>query len=406
MQEPAGPTWLGLRQDLMETLTQCSVPPARRYAGVAGTRPARQAVQEAAAVLRAAERPLLVAGTEVARQRATRQLIELSDRLRAPVVLEDRRGLERVGFPTEHLHCAGLYTPTAPVVRDADAIFFAGCNAFVQFEDVGIDQVPAGVPVIHSHPDPDHLNRVYGADIALAGDQELVLRDVLDAVSDGSPPSGPREPRTTAAVSPAQIRRAALAGLEGRNPITATAAVATLTDLAGPDVTIVNDSTTAASLVLGMISVQTPDQYLATSSGSLGWGMGAALGFQLARPDRRVVAVLGDGVFQFGINALWTAAYYAVPVTYVVLNNQSFAANGAAIQRYRRATGRDADRPMPGVDISGTDVAAAARAFGVESVRIRELSELGPALEDMAAVAAPSLIEVMTDPADLGPAPF
>lgn len=54
-----------------------------------------------------------------------------------------------------------------------------------------------------------------------------------------------------------------------------------------------------------------PDaKFHTAASGSLGWGAGAALGVQLADPARRVVAVLGDGVFQFAMPALWTAARY------------------------------------------------------------------------------------------------
>ncbi|MCK6210538.1 thiamine pyrophosphate-binding protein [Georgenia sp. EYE_87] len=409
VQEPAGPTWLGLRQEVMEAKTQAKPPAAKRYTGAARNRPDEASVRAAARALRSAQHPLLVAGTDLARHGAGELLVQLAEELRAPVVLEDRRSLERVSFPTGHPRYAGPYDPSASVVQEADTVFFAGCNAFVQFEDVGLHQVSDSATIIHSHPDPEHLNRVYGTDIPLLGHQALALQDLLEAVRvEGSSSARPeRRPVVAAPVEPAELRKAALAEPQGNGqPISPAAAVATITELVASDVTIVNDSTTASSLVLRMAPIESPEQYHGTSSGSLGWGMGASLGFQLASPGRRVVAVLGDGVFQFGINALWTAAYYAIPVTYVVLNNQSFAANGAAIQRYRRAAGLDPDRKLPGVDISGTDVSAAARAFGLEAVRVTELSELRSAVQRMSVVAGPSLVEVMTDPADLGPAPF
>ena len=138
-----------------------------------------------------------------------------------------------------------------------------------------------------------------------------------------------------------------------------------------------------------------------STSGSLGWGMGAALGIKMGMPTRPVAAVLGDGVFQFGMPALWTAARYNVPVTYIVMNNQSYAAVGAALRRFGGqavARGR-----FPGVDIAGPRIADVSSAFGVPGQRVQSLAELRESLAATRGVDHPTLIEVMTDPSDFGP---
>jgi benzoylformate decarboxylase len=129
--------------------------------------------------------------------------------------------------------------------------------------------------------------------------------------------------------------------------------------------------------------------------------MGAALGIAMGLPDRRVAAVLGDGVFQFGMPALWSAARSDLPVTYVVLNNRSYAAVGAALRRFG---GEAVERQhYPGVDIAGPRIADVSTAFGVPGVRVDTLADLRESLAASRRADHPTLVEVMTDPAEFGP---
>ncbi|HEY9474924.1 MAG TPA: thiamine pyrophosphate-binding protein, partial [Mycobacteriales bacterium] len=177
--EPTGPTWVGLGQDLMEA-PGGGTPTAARFRVAAATRPDPGAVAEAGALLAAAQRPVLVAGSEVARHGAWPLLVELAELIGAPVVNEDRRTLERTGFPTDHPQFAGTYDVTGPAVADCDVAFFVGARCFVEFEPPGRPNVPSGARVIHSHVDPQEIGRIYGIDVALVGDERLVVADVLE----------------------------------------------------------------------------------------------------------------------------------------------------------------------------------------------------------------------------------
>ena len=129
--------------------------------------------------------------------------------------------------------------------------------------------------------------------------------------------------------------------------------------------------------------------------------MGAALGIAMGMPDRHVAAVLGDGVFQFGLPALWSAARSGLPVTYVVMNNQSYAAVGAALRRFGGVAVEQ--QQFPGVDIAGPRIADISTAFGVPGQRVDTLADLRERLDAASAVDHPTLIEVMTDPSQFGP---
>jgi benzoylformate decarboxylase len=117
-----------------------------------------------------------------------------------------------------------------------------------------------------------------------------------------------------------------------------------------------------------------------------------------ADAGNRVIAVLGDGVFQFGLAGLWTAMHRALPVTFVVVNNRSYGAVKAALRRHDgAAVARDT---YPVTSLAGADIAAIARGFGVGGVRVERLGELEAAL---ALRPGPTVIEVLTDPNDSGP---
>ena len=136
------------------------------------------------------------------------------------------------------------------------------------------------------------------------------------------------------------------------------------------------------------------------STGSLGHGLPIAVGMALSGRYRgdahRVVCLLGDGSFQFGLPALWTAARSGIPVTFVVLNNRTYSAVASALSRFGGAAAEQ-DR-WPGTDIAGLDIAAAARAFGVPAERVPGVADLPRALSAALATSGPAVVEVLTGP--------
>jgi benzoylformate decarboxylase len=109
---------------------------------------------------------------------------------------------------------------------------------------------------------------------------------------------------------------------------------------------------------------------------------------QLAKPERPVVCVLGEGSAQYGITALWTAVAYKVPVTFLVLRNAEYMILKwfAAMEHVDGA---------PGLELPGLDVAAVANAYGMRARDVSGREELTEALrEDVAADDGPRLVQV------------
>jgi len=106
-----------------------------------------------------------------------------------------------------------------------------------------------------------------------------------------------------------------------------------------------------------------------------------AIGAKIAQPDRQVVALVGDGSFQFGVQALWTAVRYEVPIAVVIWNNGAYQANRKFLHQYggrAAATGR---YPGCALDHPAIDHAAICKAYGVEAEHVEDPAKLTAALE-------------------------
>ncbi|MPZ87896.1 MAG: hypothetical protein GEU81_07440 [Nitriliruptorales bacterium] len=402
MAEPPGPTWLGVAQDLLEA--EVAPPPSSvdRFRFAARTRPDARVLDEAAALLAGAARPLIVAGAELARVGAVSDVVALAERLGAPAVGEDRRTFERSAYPSQHRCSAGLYSSKRACLQTADVVLLAGARSTVAFEPTSSGGMPPAAQVVHLHPDPHEIGRVEGVDVPLVGDAGLGVRDLFDLLRDHRAHAS-----ATRFVADARREHTLLSPRPVEDPpldcppIRVSQLMRELAACVDEGTTVVGDATTSGGALLEAMPMRHADAFHTTSSGSLGWGMGAALGLALGNPSRRVLAVVGDGVLQFGIQALWTAAHYRIPATFVVVNNRSYAAVGAALRRYGGPAFREG-RTF-GVDISGPDLAAVAAGFGLSSARIHELSQVRGVVDGFLRNREPGLIEILTDPQDLGP---
>ena len=114
----------------------------------ARARPGAGDIRHAAALLRAARRPVIVAWSDVARRGAQRELERVAAAVGAPVLVESRRDLERWSFRSDHPHFAGLFDPRDPIVGGADLLFLAGAPTPLEFS-AETPILPRGVPLLH-----------------------------------------------------------------------------------------------------------------------------------------------------------------------------------------------------------------------------------------------------------------
>jgi benzoylformate decarboxylase len=176
------------------------------------------------------------------------------------------------------------------------------------------------------------------------------------------------------------------------DPLSGSQALAALASVWPEDGIAVVESPSSTLAVRNRLRLSRTGSWYFGASGGLGFGISAAIGVQLAEPERPVVCVLGEGSAQYGITALWTAVAYRVPVTFLVLRNEDYSIL-KWFSTLENVSG------APGLDLPGLDVAAVARGYGMDAREVEGTDELAHALgEAIARDDGPSLVQARVAP--------
>jgi benzoylformate decarboxylase len=251
--------------------------------------------------------------------------------------------------------------------------------------------------------DPAEVGKSYPVTLGLVGDVRAglaALREALDARLDA--PARAAAAERAAALGRARQehgrRLAAEAEAAGdRTPISAAFAMHTLGGLLDADAVVVDESASSLPHVLRHLPFGPRADFFGSKTGTLGWALGAAVGVQLAWPRRQVVATVGDGAVMYAPQALWTAARLRLPITYVVLNNASYAILKSGMVTLGLPSAKRGI--YPGMDLVDPEIdhVALARALGVMAVRVDTPASLRDALAAALAHRAPALVDVPID---------
>jgi benzoylformate decarboxylase len=339
------------------------------------------ALEDLGGALEEANRPVLVAGPDIDASGGWDAVVALADKQRMPVWATPAPGGGRIGFPEDHEYFQGVLPPAIGPLSEAlqghDLVLVVGSSVFPYYPYIPGELLPAAARLVQITSDPAEAARA-PVGTAIVGDVGLALEHLLElvAVSERAAPA----PRAPAGDPPAS------------EPMSGSEAMAALADVWPEEAIAVLEAPSSTVALRNRLRLSRPGSYYFSASGGLGFGIAAAVGVQLAQPDRPVVCVLGEGSAQYGITALWTAATYRVPVTYLVLRNEEYA----ILKWFEQL---EALSGAPGLDLKGVDVGAVAEAYGVPSQEADSREDLTEALRAAIAVQdGPRLVEVAVAP--------
>jgi benzoylformate decarboxylase len=381
---PQGPAFVSLpmddwRADVDEAAARRAI--TRRVGGRAGADP--ESVRALAERLRAAERPVMIAGPGIDAAGAWDQAVALAEQQALPVWATPAPGGGRIGFPESHAQFVGILPPALGPAGHAlepyDLVLVVGSSVFPYYPYLPGPALGEGTSLVAITNDPDEAARAPMGD-AIVADVALTL-DALLAELGGAGVPGRVPPAVREPVP-------AVADGEPGAPMDAGDVHGTLAALLPEDAIIVLESPSSTIALRNRLRISRPGSYYFGSAGGLGFGLAAALGVQLAQPSRPVVCVLGEGSAQYAITGFWTAKAYNIPVTFLVLRNSEYSILKwfSTLEQVEGA---------PGLDLPALDVAATAASYGVPSVSVTGREELHAALAEALAVQdGPRLVEV------------
>ena len=184
----------------------------------------------------------------------------------------------------------------------------------------------------------------------------------------------------------------ASAGDGATQPLGAAHVWAEIARLLPDDVILVDETPSSRAEMFQHAVIRQPGSFYSTGSGGLGFAMPAAVGIQLARRDRPVVCVTGDGAAMYAIHALWSAKQYDAPVAFIVLDNSQY---GILKQFGSMLNLGD----LPGLDLPALDLPSIARGFGCHATLVESPDDLAPAIDNALERREPTLVNIRIDPA-------
>jgi benzoylformate decarboxylase len=180
---PTGPVYLSLPSNLLSETIAVDNPPAERFRVVPRLAGDPEAIGEAARLLAGAKRPLLVAGSGVAKAGAIEDLVKLAELTAAPVVMEPRYSF--LAFPTTHPHSFQIAERqpsfNLPVWGKPDLILAIGCRLIREYRHLAEPVINPETRCIHIEEDPWEIGKIFPVDLGIVADAKSALQSLLDA---------------------------------------------------------------------------------------------------------------------------------------------------------------------------------------------------------------------------------
>lgn len=391
------PVHLDLHVDVLmatgdeSSLTFRPLPP-ERYRPQQGPVAPAELIEEAARMLVEAQRPLIHPGSGVLRAGAWEEVRELAEYLSAPVTTSV--GASGV-LPEDHPLClvaAGYGALGAQATADL-VLLVGGRLGDVDFwGQPPFWGEPEQQKLIQIDIEPENIGLNRPVDLALVGDARATLRALIEAVKRRTGPIPERpEMAEYRAAQEAWLAQFQAGALSDQKPVHPLRLMREVREFFPRNAICILDGGNTNLWAHYLNRVYEPRTFLwAADSGHLGTGLPYAIGAKLARPDRPVYAICGDGAFGLNIQELETAARLDLPFVVVVVNDQQWG--------MIKATQMAAyDARYIGVDFSDIRYDQVAQAMGCWGERVEEPGQIRPALTRAVASGRPAVLDVVVD---------
>ncbi len=402
MEPPRGPVLIAVPANLMDEESGAALPasyPDHR------PRPSHESVRRAVEMILEAKSPLIIPGDSVATSGASSDLIRLAEMIGARIHIPF---CPEVPVPTDHPLYGGLLNAlSGPGLKGqllgADLVLAIGTPILPLLFPLDGSPFAKNAAVVHIDLEPWELDKNWPATESILADPGQALVDItamlephLDAVY--------RDQATQRTASVRKLNEQLFAVLDAgahmkweTAPVGAGRMMKEIADAVRPDTVIFDEAISASGYVMRYLRFREPGSHFRATGGGLGAGLPGALGLKLAKPDKPVMAILGDGAALYTIQGLWTAAHHNIPVTFVIVNNASYRILKLNTLEYlgKAAPGRN----FVAMDLAepSLDFAQIAHSFGVKGLRVTEPGQIGEAVREAQGAEGACLLDVVVD---------
>ena len=342
-------------------------------------------IETAAKYINEAEKPIIYMGGGIVAAGAQEELIRFAEKLQIPVA-SSSMGLG--GFPCDHdlftgmIGMHGTYMSNK-AVDESDVLIVVGAR-FSDRVAGNRTGFAKNSKIIHIDLDPAELNKNVNVDLHITGDIKEALSALIDFTNEVKSRPWTQEVKNYNTAKPMTT------GGIGVNP---QKVIETISRMNSAESIMVTDVGQHQMWTAQYYNFRKPRTFISSGGlGTMGYGMGAAIGSQFSNPDKRVVLITGDGSFHMNLNELATVVSYDLPVVIVVMNNSvlGMVRQWQKIFYGHRFAATDPHRK--------TDFVKLADAFGIKGMRINNDDEIESVLNEAFSFGKGVLVECVVSP--------
>lgn len=396
---PTGPVLLDLPSDVLTAaVDESAVRVPRNIVLDSPVAPAERAIEQALDLLATAKRPIVMIGPGAWQSDAGAELRAFVERTGIPVFSDfQAHGL----LPSSHPLYGGTYHKLADLTAaDArpDVVLALGVRFGLFTMGISDRLVPSAAQLIHVEIDPKEIGRLRDVAVPIVADTREALRALNAQAGERRWPDLSAWQRTIQDAKAARRKRFGEWLTRTAPPIHPYQVVATIADNLPEDAIVVGDGAESYHWLNETIRQARPGSYITHGFlGAVGFGLGLALGAQVAHPNRPVLCLAGDGAVGFTIAEFDTMTRHGLPIVVLIMNNRSWAAS----QHFQEiVSGRDR---VLGTRLGDARYHDVARAFGAQGTYVTRIEELAPATASAFASRKPTCINVEIDVAPIPP---
>ena len=400
---PRGPVFLALPVNILEQETNISAETTGNILG-ANTSDPRGITQLCEMILKS-KSPAIVVGDDIVMDGAHKPLIAMAEQIGSAVFSQ---GLHvHSAFPNQHIQFIQRLPFEAAninkILSNFDLIILLG-GPF--FEEIWYDAesfIPSTSKVAQIESSHQRLGSNIKLDIGLVGNLGLTIPAIIQAlekIQDDKFQQASSTRRKKFAFDKEQrglITEERIASHADASPMTPANVIDSISKCITEDTIVVDESITASLEMGNQMNFQNPGDFFGAAGGGIGQGIAGAIGIQVAKPDRKVLAITGDGSAMYSIQAFWTAAHHRLPIVFLILVNREYRILKHNIDIYRARYDAPSNKPYPHMDLTDPVLSFVrlAEGMGVQGQVVEELTDIPTAIQNAFEQRKPYVIEAL-----------
>lgn len=376
-----GPVFISIPQDLLREEGEYNFFKPNFYRPSSKPMPDPSEIEKASTLLIESSRPAIFAGRGIIISKASQELIELAELLSIPVIPTFS---QMDVIPSNH----PLFSPDKEFVAKADVLLVIGTR-LSEFTTDAWTLISEGTKIIQIDIDSFQLAKVYPVEVGILADAKMALRELIKEIRRRLPDSKKEVVKNRFK----EIKEKKDKWLIERwpkeewdeRPIRPWRLVKDIREVLDKDVLIVEDSASFSSWIRRCFDIYESGTFYSSIGGGMGFGFPAALGVKLARKDRKVICITGDGSLMMVLSAFSTMINYNIPIVLIINNNRSYMQI-----KFRQKP------PYLGSNLNNPPFEKIAQEFGAYGERVEDPEEIKEALKRAIQSERPAVLNVIT----------